>query len=150
MGEAAGRKGVWAYVEGGMGRVSEAAAAAARRHGAEIVTSAAVERILTEGGVAVGVALADGSKLEAATVSGGQACVVDGQGDTSACSLPPVGEGGGAGRGGVERMFVAPKPRLDGPVCGNRTPGSNGPPCPRAPGSTAQSAPSTAGGYPGE
>jgi hypothetical protein len=37
MGEAAGRKGVWAYVEGGMGAVSNAIAASAREKGAEIV-----------------------------------------------------------------------------------------------------------------
>jgi hypothetical protein len=38
MGEAAGKKGVWAYVEGGMGAVSEAIAASARAKGAEIVS----------------------------------------------------------------------------------------------------------------
>ena len=50
---------------GGMGAVSEAIAAAARSHGAEIRTSARVRRILTEGEEACGVELEDGSVIEA-------------------------------------------------------------------------------------
>lgn len=38
MGELEGRRNSWGYVEGGMGRVSAAIAAAARSHGAEINT----------------------------------------------------------------------------------------------------------------
>ena len=46
MGEAAGRKGVWAYVKGGMGKISESIACAARDAGAEIVCNARVDEIL--------------------------------------------------------------------------------------------------------
>ncbi|HEY6098878.1 MAG TPA: NAD(P)/FAD-dependent oxidoreductase, partial [Anaeromyxobacter sp.] len=53
MGETNGARGVWGYVRGGMGALSEALAAAARAHGAEIRTSAPVARILVRGGVAV-------------------------------------------------------------------------------------------------
>ncbi|EDQ90250.1 uncharacterized protein MONBRDRAFT_16518 [Monosiga brevicollis MX1] len=49
MGEAAGRQGVWAYVRGGMGQVSQAIASAAREAGAEIQTGALVDQILTDG-----------------------------------------------------------------------------------------------------
>ena len=43
MGEAAGRKGVWAYVRGGMGTVSRSIAAAATEAGAEIAVNATVK-----------------------------------------------------------------------------------------------------------
>lgn len=46
MGEAAGKKGVWSYVQGGMGAISNAIASSARTHGAEIVTNATVKKIL--------------------------------------------------------------------------------------------------------
>jgi len=39
MGDIVGQRGVWAYVEGGMGSVSEAIANCARSHGASIFTS---------------------------------------------------------------------------------------------------------------
>mmetsp|Transcript_52026 Transcript_52026/g.130641 ORF Transcript_52026/g.130641 Transcript_52026/m.130641 type:complete len:499 (-) Transcript_52026:47-1543(-) len=48
MGEAAGRPGVWSYVQGGMGAISEAVAASARASGAEIALNATVRRILYE------------------------------------------------------------------------------------------------------
>ena len=73
MGEAAGKKGVWAYVEGGMGAVSEAIAASARNHGAEMCTNALVAEILFDQGRAVGVQMEDGSKLFANTVISGTA-----------------------------------------------------------------------------
>ena len=38
MGGVAGHRGLWGFVRGGMGAVSEAIAASARAHGAEIVT----------------------------------------------------------------------------------------------------------------
>jgi hypothetical protein len=43
MGEAAGRKGVWAYVRGGMGAVSNSIAAVAKESGAEIAVNATVK-----------------------------------------------------------------------------------------------------------
>ncbi len=65
MGETGGARGVWAYVQGGMGALSEALAAAARDAGAEICTSAPVRRIVVEEGRAVGVELEDGVSVEA-------------------------------------------------------------------------------------
>lgn len=69
MGECDGARGVWGYVRGGMGALSQAIAAAAREHGAEIRTGAAVARILVENGRAAGVVLADGSELRADKVA---------------------------------------------------------------------------------
>jgi phytoene dehydrogenase-like protein len=71
MGEAAGKKGVWAYVEGGMGAVSEAIAASARSYGAETVVNALVKSIRFEKGRAVGVTMEDGSVLSADTIISG-------------------------------------------------------------------------------
>src|SRR6266446_4757789 len=47
MGECNGKRGVWGYVRGGMGGISQALAAAAREHGAEIRVARPVARILT-------------------------------------------------------------------------------------------------------
>ncbi len=71
MGETHGARGVWAYVEGGMGRLSEALADAAREAGAEIRLEAPVARIEVEAGRVRGVALEDGSQLEARAVVSG-------------------------------------------------------------------------------
>jgi phytoene dehydrogenase-like protein len=71
MGETHGERGVWSYVEGGMGRLSDAIAAAARAAGAELRTGATVSEIALRGGRAVGVVLDDGSSLEARAVVSG-------------------------------------------------------------------------------
>jgi len=71
MGETGGRRGVWAYVEGGMGRLSEAIAASAREAGAEIRLGSPVARIEVAGGAVRGATLADGSALEAPLVVSG-------------------------------------------------------------------------------
>ena len=71
MGEAAGQRGGWAFVRGGMGGLSEALAAAGRASGVEIRTGAPVVRILVEGGQAAGVLLADGTELRASRVVSG-------------------------------------------------------------------------------
>jgi len=71
MGETGGERGVWAYVEGGMGGLSEALAAAAREAGAVIETEAPVERIRVEGGRARGLLLADGREVAARAVVSG-------------------------------------------------------------------------------
>jgi phytoene dehydrogenase-like protein len=63
-----GAAGTLAIPAGGMGAVTEALAAAARKAGAEIRTGAAVRRILVEGVRVSGVELAGGERLEAATV----------------------------------------------------------------------------------
>jgi phytoene dehydrogenase-like protein len=69
MGETNGVRGVWGYVRGGMGRLPEAIAAAARAHGAEIRTGAPVARVLVRDGAAEGVVLEDGTELRARRVA---------------------------------------------------------------------------------
>lgn len=68
MGETDGARGVWGYVKGGMGALSEAIAGAARAAGARIVAGAPVARILARDGRAEGVALADGTEVRARAV----------------------------------------------------------------------------------
>jgi len=67
-GEVNGKRGVWGHALGGMGAISEALAAEARRLGVEITCQAPVARVLTRGGHAAGVALEDGSEITAARV----------------------------------------------------------------------------------
>ena len=69
MGECDGARGVWGYVRGGMGALSEALAAAARAAGAEVRTGAPVARIAVEDGRASGVVLRDGTELVARRVA---------------------------------------------------------------------------------
>ncbi len=69
MGESAGKRGVWAYVRGGMGGLTLALAAAARDLGADIRCDAEVDRILVDDGRAVGVALASGDEFRAPIVA---------------------------------------------------------------------------------
>jgi len=68
MGECNGARGVWGYVRGGMGSLSEALAAAAREKGAEIRCGARVAKVLVREGRAAGVVLEDGSELPARRV----------------------------------------------------------------------------------
>jgi phytoene dehydrogenase-like protein len=68
MGGVNGHRGLWGFVRGGMGAVSEAIATAARAAGAEIRTNASVEKIEIRDGRARGVALAGGERVEARTV----------------------------------------------------------------------------------
>jgi len=69
MGECNGVRGVWGYVRGGMGKLSESIASAARSYGAEIRNDAEVANIITKDGKAVGVALKDGTEFRAAKVA---------------------------------------------------------------------------------
>jgi phytoene dehydrogenase-like protein len=69
MGGVGGRRGVWGFVRGGMGAISEAIAASARSHGAEIRTQAEVRNILVRDGRATGVALHNGDEIETGTVA---------------------------------------------------------------------------------
>lgn len=69
MGECNGVRGVWGYVRGGMGGISQALAAAARQHGAEIRLNSQVGRILVQDGRVQGVALADGTEFRAPRVA---------------------------------------------------------------------------------
>ncbi len=71
MGSSGGARGVWGYVKGGMGRLSEAMAAAATARGAEIRTNAGVAAILTTDGRATGVRLESGEEIAARTVVSG-------------------------------------------------------------------------------
>jgi phytoene dehydrogenase-like protein len=69
MGGVAGHRGLWGFVRGGMGAVSEAIAASARAKGAEIRTGAAVARVLVRGERAHGVVLESGEEIEAAQIA---------------------------------------------------------------------------------
>ncbi|MBW0004771.1 MAG: NAD(P)/FAD-dependent oxidoreductase [Hyphomicrobiales bacterium] len=68
MGEHAGAGG-WGFVRGGMGSITQAIAASGKAKGLDIRTNAEVVAIDTENGRATGVALADGSRIEAGTVA---------------------------------------------------------------------------------
>ncbi|MCS7315223.1 MAG: NAD(P)/FAD-dependent oxidoreductase [Bryobacterales bacterium] len=69
MGGVGGKRGLWGFVRGGMGALSEAIAAAARRWGAEIRTASPVARILVREGQARGVVLENGEEILARTVA---------------------------------------------------------------------------------
>ncbi|HEX4590856.1 MAG TPA: NAD(P)/FAD-dependent oxidoreductase [Gemmataceae bacterium] len=69
MGECNGVRGVWGYVRGGMGGISNALAASAKAHGAEIRTNAAVAKLLIRDGQIGGVVLEDGTELPARAVA---------------------------------------------------------------------------------
>lgn len=69
MGQAAGKRGLWGFVRGGMGTIAQALAAAARRYGAEIRAEAEVARILVRDGRAEGVVLHSGDEIRAPIVA---------------------------------------------------------------------------------
>jgi phytoene dehydrogenase-like protein len=69
MGETNGKRGVWAYVKGGMGGLTQALAKAAKDLGVEIRTEAEVAKILTKNGAVTGVALANGDEFQAKMVA---------------------------------------------------------------------------------
>jgi phytoene dehydrogenase-like protein len=71
LGEVDGVQGAWAHVRGGMGAISEAIAASARAHGAEIRTEAEVAAIDVDGGRVTGVTVAGGEQLRAPLVLSG-------------------------------------------------------------------------------
>jgi phytoene dehydrogenase-like protein len=89
MGEVDGARGVWGYVQGGIGALSEALAAAARAHGAEIRTRAAVSRVRLRDGAADGVVLADGTELPARRVASSADATVTLLGLVGEEHLPP-------------------------------------------------------------
>ncbi len=68
MGGVGGHRGLWGFVRGGMGAVSNAIADSARAAGATIRTGAEVERILVRGGRARGVVLKSGEEVAAKLV----------------------------------------------------------------------------------
>jgi len=69
MGGVGGKRGLWGFVRGGMGGVTQAMAASAQSHGVEIRTGARVARILTKDGRATGVVLASGEEIRARAVA---------------------------------------------------------------------------------
>jgi len=68
MGSVGGKRGLWGFVRGGMGAVSNAIADSARSRGAEIRTNAAVERIKIRNGRAYGVVLQGGEEIDAPVI----------------------------------------------------------------------------------
>jgi len=69
-GEVNGKRGTWGHALGGMGAVSDAIAAEARARGVEISTGAEVIAVRVKGGRVSGVALRDGTEVEAGAVAG--------------------------------------------------------------------------------
>lgn len=71
MGSVEGHRGVWGYVKGGMGGITQAMAASGQSRGMEVRTNAAVSRILVENGRVKGVVLEDGTEIRARIVASG-------------------------------------------------------------------------------
>jgi len=71
MGGVGGRRGLWGFVRGGMGGVTQALAASAESRGAEIRVNAPVAKILTKDRCATGVVLASGEEIPAKAVISG-------------------------------------------------------------------------------
>ena len=69
MGSVGGKRGLWGFVRGGMGAVSNAIADSARSQGVEIRTNAEVERILMANGDVCGVVLRSGDEIRASIVA---------------------------------------------------------------------------------
>lgn len=69
MGGVGGKRGLWGFVRGGMGAVSNAMASAAKAAGAEIRCGAIVSKLLINGGQVTGVALKNGDELQAKLVA---------------------------------------------------------------------------------
>jgi len=69
MGEAGGARGVWGYVQGGMGGLASALAGACSDLGVEIRREAPVRHILTDRGRVAGARLEDGTQMDAKIVA---------------------------------------------------------------------------------
>jgi phytoene dehydrogenase-like protein len=69
MGGVSGHRGLWGFVRGGMGAVSEAIAASARAKGVEIRVNAPVAKVLVRNGRARGVVLESGEEIDGETVA---------------------------------------------------------------------------------
>lgn len=63
MGETDGQQGVWGYIKGGMGTITQALAKSFESYGGTILTKADVDQIIVKEGAAVGVALKDGREF---------------------------------------------------------------------------------------
>jgi phytoene dehydrogenase-like protein len=89
MGETNGKRGVWSYVKGGMGGLTQALAGAAKDLGVEIRTEAEVAKILTKRGTATGVVLKNGDEFRAKKVVSGVDCHLTFQKFLDPKELPP-------------------------------------------------------------
>src|SRR6202453_1028997 len=89
MGETNGKRGVWAYVKGGMGGLTQAIANAAKDLGVEIRTEAEVAKIKTKNGAVTGVVLTNGDEFEAKKVASGVDCHITFQKLMDKNELPP-------------------------------------------------------------
>jgi len=69
MGSAGGARGVWAYVEGGMGALSEAIAESAKQKGVEIRLNDAIDQIQVTDGRVTGVRLQSGEVIKARRIA---------------------------------------------------------------------------------
>src|SRR5258706_7896649 len=69
MGGVNGHRGLWGFVRGGMGAVSNAIADSARASGATIRTNAPVEKIIVKNGRAAGTVLKGGEEILAPIVA---------------------------------------------------------------------------------
>jgi phytoene dehydrogenase-like protein len=69
MGGVGGHRGLWGFVRGGMGAVSEAIAASARAKGVVIRVNAPVAKVLVRNGRARGVVLESGEEIDGVTVA---------------------------------------------------------------------------------
>jgi phytoene dehydrogenase-like protein len=69
MGGIAGHRGLWGFVHGGMGAVSEAIARSARVSGATIRTEAPVAKVLVRSGRAYAAVLENGEEIEGGTIA---------------------------------------------------------------------------------
>jgi phytoene dehydrogenase-like protein len=71
MGECNGVRGVWGYMRGGMGGLSQSIAKSCQSLGVEVVTSAPVDKIMIKDGRANGIVLKDGREIKAKMVVSG-------------------------------------------------------------------------------
>ena len=69
MGTAGGARGVWGFVQGGMGGLATALERALLDMGVEVRREAEVDKILTSGNRTIGVGLRDGSEIQAGIVA---------------------------------------------------------------------------------
>lgn len=69
MGEVGGKRGLWGFVKGGMGGLTQALQKSAEDKGAVVQTRAAVAKIRVRSGRAIGVILEDGEKIDAEVVA---------------------------------------------------------------------------------
>uniref|UniRef100_A0A8C4NKK6 Amine oxidase domain-containing protein n=1 Tax=Eptatretus burgeri TaxID=7764 RepID=A0A8C4NKK6_EPTBU len=68
MGNMTGTRGAWAYVQGGMGALSDSIAASAMEHGASVFTNSVQQIMVDDCGCAVGVALTSGEEIKSKIV----------------------------------------------------------------------------------